>query len=210
MRDSAAEAFLPFTTRYEGRVRWMYVDVKGLVTVGVGNLIDPKPAALGLPFVSRHTGEAVRPDRIGEEWDRLKADAADLGRRGHRACEAITDLRLPDDAIDELVWARVTTNEAVLTRSFADFALYPADAQLGLHSMAWALGAAFAPRWPRFSAAVRALDFATAADECRMREVGNPGVVPRNDANQQLFRNAAAVLADGTDPDVLVGVGVTR
>ena len=69
--------------------------------------------------------------------------------------------------------------------------------------MAWALGAGFAAQWPNFSAAVRARDWASASAHCRMDETGNPGVKPRNDADQQLFRNAAAVEARGLDRSVL-------
>jgi len=181
----------------------MYADVKGLITVGIGNLIDPRSAAVGLPFVHKATGAPASSEAIGAEWDALKANCAELGRKGHRACEAITHLRLTEAAIDELVLAKVRANETVLRSSFPDFDSYPADAQLGLHSMAWALGPAFASGWPNFSAAVRAVDFEAAAANCRMNETGNAGLAPRNDANQIMFRNAAAVVADRSDPDVL-------
>ena len=38
---------------------------------------------------------------------------------------------------------------------------------------------------------------------CRISEVGNPGVAPRNVANQTLFTNAAASAAAGSDPAIL-------
>ena len=34
-----------------------------------------------------------------------------------------------------------------------------------------------------------------AAAECKMNEVGNPGLIPRNQANLTLFSNAGTVLA---------------
>jgi hypothetical protein len=40
MRDSVRRAFIPFTTQCEGRLRYMDLDVKGLVTAGIGDLID--------------------------------------------------------------------------------------------------------------------------------------------------------------------------
>jgi hypothetical protein len=61
------------------------------------------------------------------------------------------------------------------------------------------MGPGFASHWPKFSAACEKLDFATAAENCRMKEAGNPGVVPRNNANQKLFKNADAVLAGEAD-----------
>jgi hypothetical protein len=38
-----------------------------------------------------------------------------------------------------------------------------------------------------------------------MKEVGNPGVIPRNNANQSLFQNASKVVnrENGYDPDRL-------
>ncbi len=203
MRSSVSSVFMQFSTDLEGRVPWMYVDVKGLVTVGIGNLIDPRPAALALPFHHDVTGEPATQEEVAAAWDDLKANAAELGARGHKACERRNDLRLSPEAIDSLVLAKAAQNHEVLRGHFPAIDDVPADAQLGLHSMAWALGAAFAPRWPNFTAAVRAGDFRTAADQCHMSEDGNPGVVPRNVANALLFRNAATVVDGGGDPEAL-------
>ena len=59
--------------------------------------------------------------------------------------------------------------------------------------------------FPNFSAACQKLDFKTAAAECKLSEVGNPGVIPRNRANFVLFSNAAIVAApdSGLDPSTL-------
>ncbi len=56
---------------------------------------------------------------------------------------------------------------------------------------------------PLFSAAVKEQDFTTAAKESHMNDAGNRGLIPRNRANALLFENAAAVLEDGGDVDVL-------
>ena len=61
--------------------------------------------------------------------------------------------------------------------------------------MAWAMGPAGPGAFPTFRAACQKLDFKTAAAECKMNEAGNPGLVPRNQANVTLFSNAAIVLA---------------
>ena len=42
-----------------------------------------------------------------------------------------------------------------------------------------------------------------AALECKMNEVGNPGLIPRNRANRILLSNAAVVLAQGLEPSTL-------
>jgi hypothetical protein len=180
----------------------MYLDVKGLVTVGVGNLIDPVEVAQPLPFCFKNKpgisapGSSATADQIAEEWQTLKSDPS-LGTKGYTACEPITQLQLSDDAIDSLIVERLTQNESFLKRQpwFQNFETWPADAQLGLLSMAWAMGPAGPGNFPQFRAACQKLDFSTAAAQCKMNEAGNPGLIPRNQANFTLFSNAAIVLA---------------
>ena len=45
MRASVKNQFRTFNAPLEGVVKYMYLDIKGLVTIGVGNLIDPINAA---------------------------------------------------------------------------------------------------------------------------------------------------------------------
>jgi hypothetical protein len=61
--------------------------------------------------------------------------------------------------------------------------------------MSWAMGPGGPGGFPQFRAACQNLDFNAAAAECKMSEAGNPGLVPRNQANVTLFSNAAVVLA---------------
>lgn len=202
MFPAVQSGFPTFSTKFEGRVPYMYLDVLGLVTVGVGNLVDPVLAAQALPFRFKNRpgiaapGSAATADQIAAEWQTLKNDPS-LKTRGYKACEPITQLELSDDAIDSLIIDRLTKNESFLKRQpwFQDFDIWPADAQLGLLSMAWAMGPAGPGNFPSFRAACQRLDFNTAAAQCKMNEAGNPGVVPRNQANFTLFSNAATVVA---------------
>ena len=202
MYPAVQSGFLAFSAKFEGRVSYMYLDVLGLVTVGVGNLVDPVLTAQGLPFRFKNRpgiaapGSAATPDQIAAEWQTLKNDAS-LKTRGYKACEPITQLELSDDAIDALISDRLAKNESFLKRQqwFQNFDTWPADAQLGLLSMAWAMGPAGPGGFPNFRAACQQLDFSTAAAQCKMNETGNPGLVPRNQANFTLFSNAAIVAA---------------
>jgi hypothetical protein len=65
------------------------------------------------------------------------------------------------------------------------------------------MGSGFPATWPRFTKACQARDWLGAAADCRMNEKGNPGLVPRNDANQLLFRNAHQVEAQKLEPSRL-------
>jgi hypothetical protein len=192
--------FRKFNEPFEGVVNYMYLDVKGLVTIGVGNLIDPVNAALGLPFRYKSNGQPASRTDILAEWNLLKGKQ-DLAKKGHLACAGLTKLELDGPAIDNLIAIRLQQNESFLTRqkAFLQFDQWPADAQLGLLSMAWAMGAGFGSGYPMFSAACEKMDFDAASEQCKMQETGNPGVIPRNRANKLLFANAAAVLAGEAD-----------
>ncbi len=203
MYSSVRGIFPEFSTQFEGRVEWMYLDVKGLVTIGVGNLIDPLSAALGLPFVHRVDGSPASRDEIGAEWTALK-DNSSLAQKGHLACKPLTKLVLTDPAIDDLVRGRLDQNEVLLRQPFPDWDSWPADAQLGVLSMAWAMGAGFPAEWPKFTTACKARDWPGASANCHISEVGNPGVKPRNDADVLLFNNANDVAKGGLDASTLI------
>jgi len=202
MYQSVQDRFVAFTTTFEGRVSWMYVDVKGLVTTGIGNLIDSVDAAAALPWQHKGGGAATR-DEVAKAWNDLKANRVALGKAGYKACESRNDLRLSDAAIGTLVGTKLDSNAATFAKSFPDFASWPADAQLAAMSMSWALGPAFAPKWPSLTAALKGKNFTSAAANCKISETGNPGVAPRNVADVKLFTNAAAVAASGADPSAL-------
>lgn len=170
----------------------MYLDIKGLVTIGLGCLIDPIAVAASLPFVDA-AGNRASNSAIEAEWHVIKAHT-ELAQKGAGAAKALCRLRLPDEAIDNLARHRLEANEMILQHSyFPDWDSWPAPAQLGVLSMAWAMGAGFPKAWPHFADACRARDWDQAAESCKMREQGNPGIVPRNKKNAELFRAAAAL-----------------
>lgn len=194
---SVRDYFPTFTEPLEGRVAWMYQDVKGLVTVAVGNLIDTPEEAAALPFEHRDTHLPATRDEIVAEWNRIKS-APGLAKGGHLEAKKIRTLELSDAAMDDLVHRRFDVDEARLAAFYPDWANWPADARLGAHSIAWS-GSFFPTRWTNFNAAANAGDWTTAAAQSHLQEDGNPGIKPRNKADFQLFTNAAAVVAQGLD-----------
>jgi GH24 family phage-related lysozyme (muramidase) len=201
MHPATSAAWYDFIRRYEGEVAFMYLDTKGLVTVGIGNLIDPVALALPLPFqfkaqneLGRPAGRAATRAEIEAEWSCLESNPnrRALISGGHRACEPVTNLELSPENRRQLFETKSAANERQLIAQFPDFQVWPADAQLGLLAMAWGLGAAFPERWPKFSAACRQRDFAGASAESTIRDWR----AERNIASCTLFSNAAAVLDD--------------
>lgn len=195
-------AFVDFTAKFEGVVPWMYCDVKGLVSIGIGNLIDPIQMATALPFV-RPDGSPADRSEIAAEWLRIKnyPNAAALG---HRAVEHVAQLRLTAGGVHDLVAGKLGQVDAQLAIYYPGYPLWPADAQLATISISWACGAAFgAKEFPKLAAFLAMRDFSGAVRECHMDETGNPGLRPRNAADAILYRNAAIVMAGGLDPDEL-------
>jgi GH24 family phage-related lysozyme (muramidase) len=201
MRDSVSSAFKSFNTKFEGYLTFMYADVKNLVTTGMGNLIDPIGAALSLPWVNSD-GSPASQQQISDAWNAVKA-RSDLTQKGGKAYKSITTIRLTDEGIDQLIQRRLKSNESTLRSNYPGYDSWPADAQMAVLSMAWAMGPAF--KFGTFKKQVNGdpPDFAAAATSSHMNDAGNPGLVPRNAANKKLFENAAAVLKNKADPDKL-------
>jgi hypothetical protein len=188
----------------------MYLDVKCLVTTAIGCLVDSVAAVQGLAWVHRLSGAPCTYDQVTQAWTTVKG-ATNLARLGGGAFAQLTDVRLTPDASHALVVSRAAAFEVYLRTRFPDYDGWPADAQLGLLSCAWAAG----PGWvaPHFDAAARALDWMTCAGpegdagadpSCRgaawLNDTGNPGLRPRNLAAKICFENAALT----TDPANLV------
>lgn len=206
MYPSVRAAFPTFSKKFEGRISYMYLDIKGLVTTGVGNLIDPVGLALPLPFVHKSDAAAATQDEIRADWQAVKGRPDLATARDYlKQFDNLTTLMLTDDSIDQLVLSKLDSNVTTLknTAEFADLDNWPADAQLGLFSMAWAMGPAFGPGFPSFRAACAAKDWNTAATQSHMNDTNNPGLTQRNAANYTLFSNAAQVVAQGLDFTVL-------
>lgn len=205
MHSSVFKAFIPFSTQFEGRIPHMYLDIKGLVTIGIGNLIDPLTE--NLPFVHEDSGAPATPEEIKEEWKFIKSHK-ELAQKGYKAAGKLTKLYLRNDDIDHLVLTKLHQFELILKKYFPNFESWPADAQLATLSMAWAMGPDFpSPNarvpWPKFTAHCREQSWSKAANECRMKESDNPGVIKRNDANVACFKYAAVVKACKLPYDVL-------
>jgi hypothetical protein len=197
---AAVRAFFPvFSAHFEGRVYHMYLDCKGLVTTGVGCLIDTMSAALALPWTRLSDGAPALPSEVVAEWRLIKGHQ-ELAKLHYAYAGKLCKLRLTGDAINKLVDERTLSAERYLSRRLPSWDAWPADAQLATMSMAWAMGAGFVDKFPRWlAAATRAEpDFATMAAECKMRETNNAGVVPRNRADAALFRSAAVTTTPET------------
>ncbi len=198
MRDCVRAVFLRFTEPLEGRVPFLYLDVKGLVTIAYGNLVDPRAYALDLPLL-RPDGVPASKEEIGRAWDAVKK-RTDLAPRGGLAFRSVTDLRLSPDGLERVAMRKVDQLIGQLAIRYPRMVDWPADAQLAILSLAWACGAWF--RFPRMDASLLERDFEQAARESKIAD-DRGTIKERNRRNFQLLMNAAHVIAHGMDPSRL-------
>lgn len=197
MKQSVRLAFRSFTGDLEGAdVPFMYCDILGLVTTGNGNLVDPVSACVGLPWRWKATDTLATRDEIASAWHDTKS-RQDLKMHGGMAYEAVTGLYLDKQALDDLFWSRLGQNETILRNRFPSYDGWPADAQMALHSMAWAMGPWF--RFHNFEHHALLEEFDGCAAECRIVN----GATKRNKANQLMFENAYHAELAGDDGSVL-------
>ncbi|MFI1966350.1 hypothetical protein ACH429_19955 [Streptomyces pathocidini] len=174
----------------------MYLDSLGLVTIGIGCKIDPLGDALALvgsssPPLRNGTNTAATDAEVKDEWNRVKT------------ASGAAQLHLSGAGIDNLLTSRLKSNETALTTFFPGFPDWPADAQMGLLSMAWGLGVngLRPPKFPNFRTAVAGRNWFAAARDCNM---AGSGLVKRNAVDRGLFRNAAvSAEPPASDPKTL-------
>ena len=169
----------------EGNIPHMYVDTRANVTVGVGQLLPTVAAAQELPFVRRDTGEAATPENIEADFKEVKKQPTGKLAQSYKSA---TKLDLPANEIDALLERRIDGFEAELRGEFPQYDSYPEDAQLGILDMAFNLGTnGLVAKFPAFTKAARAQDWATCAEECHRLGVGDV----RNEVTKALFESAA-------------------
>jgi hypothetical protein len=184
--------FPSFIAEFEGRERWLYLDELGFLTTAVGNLMEPYERATALAWYHESTGKPATKLEVLRACQLVKSrqDLAGIGG-GKPEFEKLTDLRLRDDAIDDLVREHWLSDTNVLVQRFPNLVDMPADIQLCFSSMAWAMGPGF--DFPVFVKHCVNGEFRKAADECRIRNARPK----RNAANKQLCINAALVVEKG-------------
>jgi hypothetical protein len=215
LRAAVVANIPPLFSLWEGeRLPFMYTDKKGFVTTGTGNLIDPVSMALALPW-KRPDGTLASPSEVQAAWQTVKN--AWPGVQSVNS-QSLTNLRLDKADVDKLVLRQVASNHDVLKSIYPGYTSWPSDAQMAAHSISWGWGPGFAHVWDTlgmgpigtaFKNAVNKSppDFVTAASLAKQagdHEVQvkkNTGMAPRNDAQDQMFANAASVIAKKGDYD---------
>jgi hypothetical protein len=197
VRQVVADTFPLWSAHFEGELRFFYLDVKRLVTVGVGNLVDPYVP--GLDF-----GGASEAD-IRRAWLAVKNDTTLDPRRGGAQYGSLTSIRMTDAGISALIRRKMLADEVVLKTFLPNWEAAPAQAQLATLSHSWAYGPNFPPKWPKWTACFNAGDFAGAsvqdAPSAAEMAVQNASFHARVAAEQALLATCLSVDPDYLPPD---------
>lgn len=178
---------------FEGTVPWMYLDTRGFVTVGVGELLANAAKAETLAFVDPD-GEPSTQGAILDEFNRVSAL---LPAKVAAFYRSPTSPVLPHSAIDTLLMNHLNFFDGQLAGRFPNYADFPDPAKLGLLDMIYNLGqVGLFQHFPHFMAAVDKQDWLNAAANCH--RVGPSQ--ERNDWTHQQFV-AAAAASPASDPD---------
>ncbi len=196
----SVQQYVTFTEPFEGTVPHMYLDIKGLVTCGLGNLIEPLQLGWNLPW-RRKDGTLATQSEYMEDWNAVNG-RPELARLGWTEAARYCKLHLSPEDILETVKLKLLSNEVILRKRLPRYDEMCADGQLFLHSWAWAVG----PNspYPRMLKHLSTGKYLSAIEECDITpKVGT--IVLRNFANKQLLLNAFYVeMPGGLDPGKLV------
>jgi GH24 family phage-related lysozyme (muramidase) len=151
------------TTVFETAVPWMYLDTRGLVTAGIGQMLPDAASAQALAFL-HPDGTPAHPDAIGADFDRVRALAP-----GHpcHVYRSPTSPTLPTEAMTSLLTAVTTANDAALRHRLPDYDAFPTPAKLALLDMLYNLGEPkLFGEYPLLLAAVHNQHWLLASQQC--------------------------------------------
>jgi len=202
-RNSVMDVFQKTQTQFEGFVDVMYTDVIGLVTTGMGNLIDDKSGingygpALQYAWIRKSDGQPATQAEIIQDWQTVKNAHTASGTFDLPNDRKITQLKLPPLVIQDMIASRFANNEKELLKSFPGFASFPADGQMAIHGMAWAMGSAFVPvlGFHMFADAVNRGDWLAAKAQSAFQKEAKE----RKAGHDKMFDNAAKAVANKLD-----------
>lgn len=215
MHATVSGVIRKFLGLYEGELREMYLDNRGFVTTGVGNLLQSPSHATQYAWQKIGGGPATSPE-VMAEYERIRSPDTKVkiptwatmgGGNFVKVAKGlqIVTLELTSEAYKKIFDGTLAGLEATMkgTPGFEEFEKYPADAQLGVLSMIWCAGAGqenYGPQkkdlrlhntWPKFTSACKRRAWKEMADSKHYKWQNIDA--KRDKATEQVFRNAQVV-----------------
>ncbi len=184
--DAHARDFIKHLEEFEGRTNFLYSDIIGRPTVGVGCSVLSPGVAESLNWSGGIDSVAV----AASQWLAVKHSTPGLMAAAYAH---LTTLRLPDVEIDRLRDYRIKTTESDVIRAIRGVSDFPMPVRCAILDLAWNIGTGhlhsqyFGPA-SKFGPALYRGDWQTAAAESARR-----GVQPaRNGYVRDLIMSALA------------------
>jgi GH24 family phage-related lysozyme (muramidase) len=183
------EALYSDLLRWEGKVAYMYLDSRGFVTVGVGNLVSSVDQAKKLPFVNPETGKTATPKEIETAFTAVSKMAKNRLAAHYKQNPSI---ELKDETIKQMAIKRLKEEFVPgLRKIFNGFDGYPDSAKQALVDMAYNLGIAGLKKFKKLVAAAEKMDWQEAANESHRTSCRDA----RNNWTRERFKKAAEAAA---------------
>jgi GH24 family phage-related lysozyme (muramidase) len=191
-----------YIEKHEGRYVHMYLDHKGLVTVGVGYYLPLASTASALPFRDKKTKKPATKATIEAEWKALKA----LNLKNYKATyfDKKTTLELTDAQVTSLFKNKTLSSRISLnslksaydtfkttkkgTIKYSKFDDLPEAAQIALWDMAYCLGIGGLKVFKKLLTACKLGEWKVAETACK---IANTPSQRRNNDNKAKFQEAA-------------------
>lgn len=170
--------------RWEGKVPYMYLDSKSLVTVGIGRMLPDAAAAQQLPFKHRSDGKPATAAEIKTDFDNVKKQP---GNQLFTKYKPFTTLDLSDDDIFALLKTVHDAFQGDLRKNYKGYDQFPLPARRALTDMVYNLGIDKLLAFHHMNASIAKADWSQAANECHR----NGPSAERNDWTKQMFQEAA-------------------
>ena len=146
MHQSAQNQIIDHLSVFEGVVPYMYLDVRGLVTTGIGNLLDPLSTyGRKVRFYRRSDLGFATEAEVKAEFALVKSKCVPGGGAPQRAFavytafEPLTKLRVYPEDIKAAVLVSLAAQETWIRSQLGrDYDLLPADVQVMLVQMGYA------------------------------------------------------------------------
>jgi GH24 family phage-related lysozyme (muramidase) len=164
--------YFPDLEAHESCVEWLYCDTRGLVTIGIGNLVENADACAALPLAhALMLPDGSPPPEVTDE-DKRHAYCRVVNAFGPpypsaNAYRSVTDLRVSQNFVVGLVGQRLETEfYPGLLELCPGFDGFPLPARRALIDMAYNLGVHGLSKFPYLLVACNAGNWAEAARQC--------------------------------------------
>jgi hypothetical protein len=208
MHPSVRTGAKKWFTASEASSPYMYLDVKGFVTIGIGRLLSTSGAATVLPFVYKSDqSKRATPGEIASEYALVKTKTEWANKKDHlKLFGGITALCLPNTSVDAVFENSINGADSWAKKEadFADFDNWPADAQLAIISIIFAMGSVPSQdkgrnKWTVFRKALKEEDFLTAANNSEIIDTRQQDALKkRNDLQYRCLMNAYYIVTSET------------